>query len=212
MRLAILTTAALLVTVSTVEAGILTPVKDETAKVECSDCHMAYPPILLPQASWEKIFANLSDHYGDDASLDDATTKHLLDYYVQNSNDVSRAKYEKIYEETKQQKIKEGKNPRTIRPPGKLRTAIKWASNGTPERIQDVPRFRKKHSFGGQCGDVIKAVMQRAKITSWAMCSDCHAGMPINGSSGVRFQFMEKMTDAEKQAALSDKERKCLDD
>ena len=212
MRLSILTAAALLVTVSTVEAGVLSPVKDETAKAECSDCHMAYPPVLLPQASWEKIFANLSNHYGDDASLDDATTKHLLDYYVQNSNDVIRAKYEKVYEEAKQQKIKEGKNPRMARPPGKLRTVIKWASKSTPERIQDVPRFRKKHSFGGQCGDVINAVMQRAKITSWAMCSDCHAGMPINGSSGVLFKFMEKMTVAEKQAALSDKERKCLDD
>lgn len=212
MRIVILAAAALFVTVSTVEAGVITPVKDETAKTECSDCHMAYPPILLPQASWEMIFADLSDHYGDDASLDEATTKHLLDFYVSNSNDVTKAKYAKIYEEIKKQKVNEGKNPKLIRPPGLLRQASKWSSKITPKRIQDVPRFKSKHSFGGQCGDAIDAVMTRGNIKTWAMCSDCHLNMPVNGSSAVVFRFMEKMTDAEKQAALSDQERKCLDD
>jgi len=212
MRVLFLVAAVLLVTVSTVMAESLPPVEDATAKAECSECHMAYPAITLPQASWKKIFANLSDHFGEDASLDGATTRLVLDYYEKNSNDVITKKYQRIFEKTKREKAKEGKNVKYLRPPGILRTAIKWSSKMTPERLQDVQRFKSKHRFVGRCEGTIKTVMKRARITTLAMCSGCHAAMPINGSSAVRFKFMEKMTQEEKQTALSDEERKCLDD
>ena len=38
-------------------------------KQECASCHMAYPPGLLPAASWQHLMANLGKHYGTDASL-----------------------------------------------------------------------------------------------------------------------------------------------
>lgn len=44
---------------------------------ECSSCHVAYPPGLLPAASWQRIMGNLSKHFGADASLDDATTREI---------------------------------------------------------------------------------------------------------------------------------------
>lgn len=44
-------------------------VTDPTTKEECSACHMAYPPALLPRASWDKILDTLPDHFGEDASL-----------------------------------------------------------------------------------------------------------------------------------------------
>ena len=44
---------------------------------ECSSCHVAYPPGLLPAASWERIVGHLNKHYGTDASLDAATTAEI---------------------------------------------------------------------------------------------------------------------------------------
>ena len=37
---------------------------------ECAACHLAYPPGLLPAASWKRVMGALSSHYGVDASLD----------------------------------------------------------------------------------------------------------------------------------------------
>lgn len=44
---------------------------------ECAACHIAYPPGLLPAASWQRILDNLPRHYGTDASLDPTTVKEL---------------------------------------------------------------------------------------------------------------------------------------
>ena len=46
-------------------------------KQECAACHVAYPPTLMPAASWTRIMANLPKHFGTDASLDTATAKEL---------------------------------------------------------------------------------------------------------------------------------------
>jgi hypothetical protein len=37
---------------------------------ECGSCHLAYPPRLLPAASWRKILAGLDRHFGQDAELE----------------------------------------------------------------------------------------------------------------------------------------------
>ena len=44
---------------------------------ECSSCHVAYPPDLLPAASWQRIMSHLGKHYGTDASLDAASTREI---------------------------------------------------------------------------------------------------------------------------------------
>jgi len=44
---------------------------------ECSSCHVAYPPGLLPAASWQRIMGNLHKHFGTDASLDEATAREI---------------------------------------------------------------------------------------------------------------------------------------
>lgn len=44
---------------------------------ECSACHLAYPPGLLPAASWDRLMGNLPRHFGTDASLDPATLKQI---------------------------------------------------------------------------------------------------------------------------------------
>lgn len=52
---------------------------------ECSACHMAYHPSFLPQRSWKKIMQTLDNHFGEDASLDEATRKVIEDFMVANS-------------------------------------------------------------------------------------------------------------------------------
>jgi cytochrome c553 len=49
---------------------------------ECSGCHMAYPPGLLPAASWKKVMVGLDKHFGTDASLSAADAKEITDYLV----------------------------------------------------------------------------------------------------------------------------------
>lgn len=55
-------------------------------KGECGSCHVPYPAKFLPAASWQKIMGNLGDHYGSDASLDDAAvTKQITAFLVKNA-------------------------------------------------------------------------------------------------------------------------------
>ena len=44
---------------------------------ECSACHTAYPPGLLPTASWQRLMANLPRHFGTDASLEPAAARDI---------------------------------------------------------------------------------------------------------------------------------------
>ena len=37
---------------------------------ECGSCHLAFPPNLLPAASWSEIMAGLDRHFGQNAEID----------------------------------------------------------------------------------------------------------------------------------------------
>ncbi|MFZ2100957.1 MAG: diheme cytochrome c [Oricola sp.] len=65
-------------------------VTDPVVKQECSACHMAFSPAMLPAKSWEAITGNLADHYGDNASLDAATTAAVRDWLVANASQPNR--------------------------------------------------------------------------------------------------------------------------
>lgn len=49
---------------------------------ECSACHIAYSPGLLPAASWQGIMAHLDTHFGEDASLDPAIARRIETWLV----------------------------------------------------------------------------------------------------------------------------------
>lgn len=49
---------------------------------ECGSCHAAYPPQLLPAASWNSLMSGLERHFGSDASLDPATAAGIAGYLV----------------------------------------------------------------------------------------------------------------------------------
>jgi hypothetical protein len=60
----------------------VTPVTHAATMKECGECHMAFPLALLPAASWRKLVAGLSDHFGEDASLEPALAAEIERYLV----------------------------------------------------------------------------------------------------------------------------------
>lgn len=56
-------------------------------KKECSACHNIFSPGFLPQRSWQAITADLSNHFGEDASLDPATTATITAFLVSRAGD-----------------------------------------------------------------------------------------------------------------------------
>lgn len=54
-------------------------------QTECSACHIAYPPALLPAASWREMMNSLDKHFDTDASLDAATVAEILPFLEQNA-------------------------------------------------------------------------------------------------------------------------------
>ncbi|MBF0611380.1 MAG: cytochrome C [Magnetococcales bacterium] len=65
---------------------VVVPNHEPTSKA-CTDCHMLFPPQMLPKASWEKIMNSLDNHFGENATLDEATRKQVSDFLQANSGD-----------------------------------------------------------------------------------------------------------------------------
>lgn len=61
------------------------PITDASAKKECGACHMAFQPAFLSAEAWTKIIADLSNHFGDNASLPEATRAGIEAYYIANA-------------------------------------------------------------------------------------------------------------------------------
>lgn len=57
-------------------------ISDKVTVRECSDCHQAYDPGLMPQGSWKRIMADLPNHFGENASLDEETRAHIENFLV----------------------------------------------------------------------------------------------------------------------------------
>jgi len=95
------------------------PVTDPAYKKECGSCHMAYPPGLLPARSWQKIVANLADHFGDNAELPKEDANKILAYLNANAADKS-----------------EGKRSRQI---------MSSIGNSTPLRISEMSYIKRRH-------------------------------------------------------------------
>jgi hypothetical protein len=117
------------------ENGPLPGISDAVTNTECTACHMAYTPSFLPKRSWHAIMSDLGNHFGEDASLDAETTKHISDYLEANAADTG------------------GNTPGIMRG---------LASSDTPMRISELPiivaihrevgsRWRKKVGSMSRC-------------------------------------------------------------
>lgn len=98
----------------------LPPVANAKWQSECSACHMAYHPGLLPERSWRKMMAGLDKHFGENASLDPRTAQEITDFLAANSAD-------------------RGEN----RLSAKIARSI--PASATPLRISDTPYFVGEH-------------------------------------------------------------------
>jgi len=88
MTLLALSTAGLVFTRA--QAGddeYFAPVTDPATLSECGSCHLAFPPSMLPAASWTRMVYGQRDKFGDDASLDADTTAAITRYLVANAGD-----------------------------------------------------------------------------------------------------------------------------
>ena len=65
---------------------------DPTYADECAACHEAWNPSLLPRATWARIMATLDDHFGEDASLDPATTTAIAGWLYTHSAETADTK------------------------------------------------------------------------------------------------------------------------
>lgn len=57
---------------------------------ECAACHIAYPPGLLPAASWQSLMGTLERHYGTDASLDAASVQEISQWLARHAGTYKR--------------------------------------------------------------------------------------------------------------------------
>ncbi len=53
---------------------------------ECGSCHIAYPPGLLPGASWKKVMSGLDNHFGTNASLSEPDATIITDFLIKNAS------------------------------------------------------------------------------------------------------------------------------
>ncbi len=97
----------------------LNPVNNSVYKEACGACHFAYQPELLPAASWEKILAGLSGHFGEQVTLGAESQSVIAKYLASNAANTSSAK-------------------RAVK-------ILKSLGNQVPLRISDTPYIREKH-------------------------------------------------------------------
>jgi hypothetical protein len=53
------------------------PVVHAATAKECGECHLAFPPALLPAGSWRLIMDGLNEHFGENAGLPPDTTASI---------------------------------------------------------------------------------------------------------------------------------------
>jgi len=96
------------------------PITSEAVRSECSGCHIAYQPQMLPQRSWRRLMDALPGHFDAELSLDEQTKQQVLRYLVDNAADRSETK-------------------------GARKFLRGLSSSDAPIRITDTPRWKEKH-------------------------------------------------------------------
>jgi len=120
------------------------PANDPAYVSECGDCHLAYPPGLLPARSWRAIMEGLDNHFGDNAGLDTAMQRQILDYLTQNSAD--HADY-----------------------PLSRKIARRLAPGDAPLRISELSFFRREHDELTPA-----MVRDNPEVGRFSRCNACH--------------------------------------
>lgn len=59
----------------------LVNVRDTVHINSCGSCHLPYSPGLLPMKSWIGIMGGLDNHFGEEVSMSEDNSKHILAYF-----------------------------------------------------------------------------------------------------------------------------------
>jgi hypothetical protein len=92
----------------------------ELFQQECGACHLAYPPQLLPARSWRALIDGLAQHFGENAAVEPAEARAILDYLLSNAADA---------------------------PASTSRALRDLDSQATPLRITETPFWQHEHSI-----------------------------------------------------------------
>jgi len=111
---------------------------------ECSSCHFAFQPGLLPKRSWVKMMGQLENHFDTDASLTKSDNQSLLSYMIKNSSD----------------------NAMNYKRSKKMTYSI--SKNSTPLKISEVPYFKKKHR------ELSVKMINQEEVKTISNCLACH--------------------------------------
>lgn len=94
--------------------------RDARWQSECSGCHLAFHPSLLPARSWRRVFQQQHQHFGEDLDLAPAAARALDAYAVANSAD-------------------------RFASPVAWKIVHSVAPAAAPERITETPYWRERH-------------------------------------------------------------------
>jgi len=87
--------------VSTVVAAKMPMPSDmpKSYEAECASCHMAYPPGLLSEKSWQNVMSGLTKHFGTDASVDEKDKIEITNWLKRNA--ATKQKYSELAPENR---------------------------------------------------------------------------------------------------------------
>jgi len=134
-------------------------IANDSYKQECSTCHFAYQPGLLPARSWQALVKDTENHFGEEIVLESNIRSEIIDYLVANSADTAT---------------------------GNAWSRMIMASLNaaeTPQRITEVPFIQKRH------GKLGPEVFKRENVESFSNCDACHTTAPEGeyGEDFVKF-------------------------
>lgn len=75
-----------LLTSSVFAADVSTPALPNAVKLECTSCHIAYPPGLMSRKNWESVMGSLAKHYGTDAAVSEADLRLIAPFFLDNAS------------------------------------------------------------------------------------------------------------------------------
>ena len=91
---------ALLMTGSVLAAKMPMPSDmPKSYEAECASCHMAYPPGLLSEKSWQNVMGSLGKHFGTDASIDQKDQSEISNWLRKNA--ATKQKYSELAPENR---------------------------------------------------------------------------------------------------------------
>jgi len=152
--------------------------RDAAWAEECGACHVAYPPQLLPAASWTRIMDGLADHFGENAELPADTANRIRAYLVAHAADARGLGWgydggEREHGERGEfgERGERGEHGEHGERGAQLGgQGMAGAGFDAPLRITETRWFMKEHD------EISAAVWKRESVGSPANCAACHKG------------------------------------